>query len=272
MDILAILRDPIWQFIGAIFGLMALYIARQQFSRKELTYEVTADEKKVSNSLKEGVTILYNGTEVKNLYMTTIRIRNTGNTAIERGHFDKNLAFSFGKNSKVLLVEWSDFAGISVGAYTTSELEDVVYIKPFILNRREYFDISFLTSNKSTVCVYGHIIDTKIARKQQKRKITSVFVVYGLVFSATVAAMFLFKLYHMKSNHTLFDGIILLLASFTMIFSFAGTMEILGSLSDDISRRLKIKGFSNFIMSMGISFGLWYSAYYVANLIFDYYL
>ncbi len=106
-----ILRDPIWQFVGAILAVIAIAISIYFFSlqrtKKSLIYDVLLDYPLLSSKSDLGnrVQILFDDKYVSNVYLFVIRIYNDGNIPILPADFVEPICFSFGNNSEILEVE-----------------------------------------------------------------------------------------------------------------------------------------------------------------------
>src|SRR5688500_12158935 len=98
-----IFRDQIWQFIGAILGLVALVatiiIYLLQRRKKSLVYEVvtSAPLLSMSDEVKGKVQILYEGSPVQLVHLLIINIFNDGNLGIQASDFERPLVFQFGE-------------------------------------------------------------------------------------------------------------------------------------------------------------------------------
>lgn len=102
------LRDPVWQFIGVIIALIALYftiaIPIQQRNRKELIYEIISNTSlssfKLSNKVK--MSILFAGRHLKDVNLIYLKLWNNGNIEIEPSDYIDPIIFDFGHDVKVL--------------------------------------------------------------------------------------------------------------------------------------------------------------------------
>jgi hypothetical protein len=105
------LRDPIWQFIGAILGLVAIIISiivfYMQRRKKSLAYEIIANTSllTLNDEIKGKVQILFEGSVVQNVYLILLHILNDGNTAIVSSDYEFPLTFEFGETSQILSAE-----------------------------------------------------------------------------------------------------------------------------------------------------------------------
>jgi len=85
---LEVLRDAVWQFIGAILALLALlvslWIYRGQKVRKFLVWDARTIVPLISvhKSVQEELEIKFRGQVVKEAYMASIMLANRGNSPI----------------------------------------------------------------------------------------------------------------------------------------------------------------------------------------------
>ena len=89
-ELLQLLRDPIWQSIGALFGAVALgltvglYVWDRRRERKKVSLEVMANVPlfRVSPRAGKKLRVLYGDREISNLSLIQYRIQNTGRLPI----------------------------------------------------------------------------------------------------------------------------------------------------------------------------------------------
>ena len=96
-----LLRDPLWQFVGAIFGLVAIGIAILIFwlqrTRKSLGYEVISNTSllTIKEELEGKLQILYEKESVNNVQLIVIKLINTGNLPIASNDYELPLRLIF---------------------------------------------------------------------------------------------------------------------------------------------------------------------------------
>lgn len=106
-----LLRDPIWQFIGAILGLIAIFISIIVFflqrRKKSLAYEIITNTPllTLNDEIKGKVQILFEGSAVQNVHLIMLHILNDGNIAISSSDYESPLTFEFGETSQILSAE-----------------------------------------------------------------------------------------------------------------------------------------------------------------------
>ena len=85
---LEILRDQIWQFVGAAFGFVAIIISiilwRTQRRRKALSYDIIsrAPLLSVDDEIKGKLKIYFDGKPVQDIHLVLVKIINSGNVPI----------------------------------------------------------------------------------------------------------------------------------------------------------------------------------------------
>jgi hypothetical protein len=102
------LRDPIWQFVGAVIGLVAIFITIYIFSAqrptKSLAYEILTRTQllSVEKEIRSRVQVLFEGKPVENVQLVSMRIANDGRLPIAASQFERPLSFGFGSNAMIL--------------------------------------------------------------------------------------------------------------------------------------------------------------------------
>ena len=111
---LELLRDSVWQFIGALLALIAIAVSlvvfHKQNQRKRVSYEVLADIPvltiKEENAL--GLQISFRGEAVEKPGLFFLRIHNSGNTPITSADYEHPIQVAFGDGAKILAAEIVD--------------------------------------------------------------------------------------------------------------------------------------------------------------------
>lgn len=111
---LELLRDSVWQFIGAFMALVAilvsLFIFFKQSQRKRVSYDVLADIPlltiKEENAL--GLQISFRDEAVSKPCLFFLRIHNTGSAPITYDDYEQSIQLTFGENCRVLAAELVD--------------------------------------------------------------------------------------------------------------------------------------------------------------------
>jgi hypothetical protein len=170
-----LLRDPIWQVIGTVLGLIAIilvYFASK--TRKVLSYEVISRtqllSKEQAQRSKFDLKIEYRGSIVNNADILLLKIQNKGNRAIVRSDFDRDrpIFVYFGRKAYIMSVEVVEKHPGNIDVEAEEDVENLhedsneVVIQPFTLNRGEYFIMKiFLAHFNNQVIVDARLIDVQ---------------------------------------------------------------------------------------------------------------
>jgi hypothetical protein len=106
-----VLRDPVWQFVGAVLALVAIVIALVvafvQQRKKSLAYEILTSIflLTVNDDLKGKTKILFEDVPVKNVYLVVLHFLNDGNISITATDFESPLLIHFSESTKILSAE-----------------------------------------------------------------------------------------------------------------------------------------------------------------------
>ena len=139
---LEVLRDAVWQFIGAILALLALlvslWIYRGQKVRKFLVWDARTIVPLISvhKSVQEELEIKFRGQVVKEAYMASIMLANRGNSPITQQDYDGDIIIQIHLSGKgeIVSLDTTENEDINIaGSYDESGIE----IKPFLLNPGE---------------------------------------------------------------------------------------------------------------------------------------
>lgn len=147
-----ILRDPLWQFIGAILALIAIGVSiltyLLQRNRKSLSYEVLSDTPLLTmkEKLEGKLRILYEGTSIKNTQLLVIRILNSGNMPIRAEDYVLPLEFEFGNSAKILSAEVTDKVPDNLPANVTVN-DHGFRLEPTLLNSKDSITVKVLVSD-----------------------------------------------------------------------------------------------------------------------------
>lgn len=106
---MAILIDAGWisavaSVIAIILTLLIYLITRK---KKSLSYEVLSESPliSISDEIKSGLQVLYNGNPVENIYLCLIKFINDGNVPIATNDYERPLTLSFSDASSLIYVE-----------------------------------------------------------------------------------------------------------------------------------------------------------------------
>ena len=150
-------RDPLWQFIGVIIGILALtatvVIFINQRKRKSLSYEVISSSSllSVKEEIEGKLRILYEDSPVKKVHLIVLRIFNSGNTPIETDDYERPISMSFGEGARIISHEVTEALPESLRIDYVVEDERIVF-SPCLLNNKDSYNLKLLVSDYQ-----GHI-------------------------------------------------------------------------------------------------------------------
>lgn len=148
-----ILRDPAWQFIGAIFAFLsiagALWIYWLQKRTRELAFGLISSRRPlaIADELSSRVTVQLDGKPVQNLHLLVFALKNSGKRAICPSDYERELSISF-PDGQVVSAEISSQSPPNLGGQLLNS-ESSIEISPLLLNTGDYLLIQVLLSAKS---------------------------------------------------------------------------------------------------------------------------
>ena len=149
-----LLRDPIWQFVGAALALLALaaafWIYLLQRQKKELAYGVLSTRRllSVASELRSRVSVTIDGRPVEDLHLIVVGIKNSGNTSIAEADYLYALTLHVKDKTEIISAEVSKFFPSNL-LVSLSFQPDKLEFKPPLLNPGDYFTVQALVSGKS---------------------------------------------------------------------------------------------------------------------------
>lgn len=146
-----LLRDPVWQFVGAVLAAIAIVIAvffyYRQRKRKRLSYQILANTPvlTVDEQIRGKLKVSYEDIPVQNLKLLLLKFINTGNLPIATGDFERPLSISFDSEAKILSSEViaSSPSDLSPSISATTHR---IALSPLLLNPKDNFTIKALVS------------------------------------------------------------------------------------------------------------------------------
>ena len=151
---LALLRDPIWQFIGAILAFLgvgaAFWVYWLQRQIKELTFGEVSSRRllSVADELSSRITVQLDGEIVTNLHLIVYGIKNSGHQAIPPGDFERPVSISFA-DGQVISAEVVAQSPKNLLARLTVD-KSRIELQPLLLNCNDQILIQVLLSANST--------------------------------------------------------------------------------------------------------------------------
>ena len=162
------LRDPIWQFVGAIVAVIgvvaAVWIYLLQKNKKSLSYNILASNELLtaSEEIRGRIKILFDKKSVQDVHLLVMQITNDGNLPILPSDFYEPLKISFGESTKILSAEITNHFPDSFQPELILEANSLS-IAPTLINSKDALTIKFLLSQYSN----GVIISARIVGIKQ---------------------------------------------------------------------------------------------------------
>ena len=183
---MTVLRDPMWQFVGALLGLLAVVVSIYLFvlgrRQRSLSYDVLMSTPllTVNEVLKGKIQITYEETPVQNVHLLILRIRNDGSTPITPDDFVEPLHFSFRDDLKILSTEVAETVPDSLRPKVITDASGFT-ISPLLLNGGDTVILKLLFAYPGGVL--GLRIHTRIVGVSQIKSKPDVYRPYFLAGS-----------------------------------------------------------------------------------------
>lgn len=145
-----ILRDPIWQFIGAFLALiaigMSIYLFILQKNKKALSYRIITETAllTVNEEIKGKLKIVYENVPVQDVHLLVMKIENSGNVPITSSDFEEPLTFSFGETTQILSAETTDVVPRTLKPIISIKDSNKIILEPTLLNGKDNFVVKLL--------------------------------------------------------------------------------------------------------------------------------
>lgn len=168
---LELLRDPLWQFVGAMFAVAALaasfVIYQLQRSRRGITYDVLSrtDLLTVREELEGKLQVLYEGEPAKSLTLIVLRFWNSGNQPILATDFERPISFCTGQASRLLSAAVTQVEPPEL-MVDVEVAENILVINPTLLNSGDAVTLKLLVRDSGSVlCPDARIVGVKSVRR-----------------------------------------------------------------------------------------------------------
>jgi hypothetical protein len=185
--VLDFLRDPIWQFIGCLVGLLALGIGTWASLRgraKKLVYEVIAQTPLLNfdlDSANQRLILLFNEKPIHNAEIVLTKIINAGSAPIRPDDYERPLRVTTGKSSKILDAKVVRTHPESL-VVPISTVEDAsLTFDSILLNPGDYFVVQAIVVPGAAISVDGRIagvkeIKSEAHKRRSRRVMVTVFI------------------------------------------------------------------------------------------------
>ena len=169
------LRDPIWQFVGALLTLAtiaaAVLIFRAQRNKKSLSYKVISDTRvlTVDEEIAGEVEIIYGGMPVRNVNLCLLKIVNDGNVPVASADYERPLSFRFGDTCQILSAKIVNQSPQNLQPQSRYDATRF-YLEPLLLNKKDSLTVKLLIAQyDSIVEPDARIIGVREVRKLKDR-------------------------------------------------------------------------------------------------------
>ena len=166
-----IFRDPVWQFVGAIISVIAIYAAIVIYKRQKGVRKLNCDiiyyshilniEEKEENKLL----LSFGGEQIKEACIIIFKLYNAGTVSILASDFEGPVAISFGKETRILDAEvaWTRPEGIPARINFSPER---FFFRPILLNPGDTVALKAIVSQaKGEFEINGRIAGIKQIQK-----------------------------------------------------------------------------------------------------------
>ncbi len=189
---LELLRDPAWQFVGALIAFVALaatfLVYWLQRQRKAISYEVVSRNQllTVREELEGRLQVLYEGQPARDICLLLLKLVNTGNVAVTTADYERPVSFSTGPSSKILSAVVTEVEPENLSVDIVIE-DSRVTVKPVLLNSKDSITFKLLVSDFSgSVVADGRVVGVKTVAQRGE---TSGYHTLLMVFFATCIAI-----------------------------------------------------------------------------------
>ena len=164
MAVIELLRDPVWQFVGAVLAAIAIGIPilvyYRQRRRKRLGYQILANTPvlTVHEQIRGKLKVSYEDIPVQNLQLLLLKFINTGNVPIATADFECPLSITFGSDAKILSSEVIASSPSDLSPSISATTQGIT-LASLLLNPNDYFTIKALVSERQgSISVTARII------------------------------------------------------------------------------------------------------------------
>jgi hypothetical protein len=165
-----------------------VYRLQRRDARKELSFEYTAVRLQDFNELHSKLTLTFEGKPVYNVFVVTVRIRNSGRMPIRREDFEKELFVEFQADNVLSINVMSACKPADLRVDVQLERQRFGSIVPLLLNQDDEISLLSVVSGFRGIEIHGRIAGVgSIDRKTAKDKLPR-FVLLGFAAGACTSA------------------------------------------------------------------------------------
>ena len=157
------IKEYAWLFglIGPVVAVL-LYRLNHKRSAKGLTYRIAVNASLIErkDSVKDKVTVQYDGKEVKDLSMIQLELTNTGGQPISDKDYEKPIRISFLDTVEIIEAEVIKSRPASLSPQICIE-DNFVSVSPLLLNAGDSFKVQMLVNSviaSQEIKVHGRIV------------------------------------------------------------------------------------------------------------------
>jgi len=191
---LELLRDPLWQFVGAFLAVLALVatfiVYTLQRHRKSIVYDVLSRTSllTVREEVEGKLEVRYEGHPVKSLSLLVIKVWNAGNQPIRTEDYERPVSFCLGDSAHILTSDITAADPPSISAEVHSS-DNIATLRPTLLNPGDSLTLKFLVRDADgRVCPDARIVGVKeIRRAPPRTRQFALLTSAGMVLLATGA-------------------------------------------------------------------------------------
>lgn len=184
-----LLRDPVWQFGGALLALLAIVISIiiyfLQRQKKALSYSLVSTTHLLTDHEEfEGkLQVLYEGQPTQNISLLILKFINSGNVPITSNDYERQVSILLGENSKILSAVVIEMEPKNLDAEAIID-DNRIKIKEILLNPKDAITLKLLVSNFDNFSIDGRIIGVKeiddFGRASKFQKV--LFFLFSIIF------------------------------------------------------------------------------------------
>ena len=181
------IRDPLWQFIGALLAVLAIIISIILFliqrRKKILAYEIISRTPVLSafEEISGKLQILFEGESVRKVHLLVIKLSNIGNVPVTSADYEREIEFRFTDCDKILSAEISKTNPPNLTVEIQTNEKEII-LQPLLLNPGDSLTIKTLISNFNHIAVQGRVTGVKsISEKQESNSLSIILTILGLI-------------------------------------------------------------------------------------------
>jgi hypothetical protein len=156
-QLLEMLRDPLWQAVGAFIAIGAIVFQVLNRRRKILTCLIN-DFSLVSIQAEAlgRVELIFDSEKVEDVHLVTLEFYNSGSLPIRPDDYEQPIEFHMGSEARIFSAEITETKPKNLRANVNVE-GNYVWFSPILLNQGDSFTTKILVSQLGTPSLYARI-------------------------------------------------------------------------------------------------------------------